>query len=306
MSGSQPGSLPGSLPSGASGPAQSDGAAAARAVLAARFVALHARAEPFIIANAWDPGSARLLAAAGFEALATSSAAFAGVLGRPDGAITRDETLAQSRALVQAVDLPVSADLESGFGPRPEDVADTIRMAALVGLVGGSIEDATGNAGQPIFDFDEAVARVRAAVRAREALADPFVLTARAENFLHGRRDLEDTIRRLKAFEDEGADVLFAPGLPDLASIEKVCRAVSRPVNVLIGIAGLAFSVGELAGVGVRRISLGSSLYKAAMGVVMSAAEDMLGREGRFDYVADAPPTAKLNAAFAAGTPPTV
>ena len=202
----------------------------------AAFQALHARAGCFVIPNPWDVGTARLLAGLGFEALATTSAGCAFALGRPDGAVTRDEALANARAIVEACDLPVSADLEGGYGDAPEEAAETIRMAAGTGLVGGSIEDATGRGDHPIYDFDLAVERVRAAVEAARGLPFPFTLTARAENFLCGRPDLADTIRRLQAFQDAGADVLYAPGLRSREDIASVVRALDRPVNVVMGL----------------------------------------------------------------------
>jgi 2-methylisocitrate lyase-like PEP mutase family enzyme len=189
---------------------------------AALFRAMHAAPRAFVIANPWDAGSARILAGLGFKALATSSGASAGVLGRRDGQVSRDEALAQARAIVEATDLPVSGDLEKGFGDAPEAAAETIRRAAEVGLVGGSIEDATGDSAKPLYDIDHATERVAAAAAAARALPFPFMLTARAENFLRGNPDLDDTIRRLQAFERAGADVLFAPGLPDLAAVRTV------------------------------------------------------------------------------------
>jgi 2-methylisocitrate lyase-like PEP mutase family enzyme len=251
---------------------------------AERFRALHAGPGAFVIANAWDAGSARLLAGLGFAALATSSGASAGTLGRRDGQVTRDEALAQARAMVEATDLPVSGDLEKGFGDTPAVVAETISLAAAAGLVGGSIEDATGDANSPLFDTDFAAERVAAAAQAARALPFAFTLTARAENFLHGRADLEDTIRRLQAFEQAGADVLFAPGLPDLAAVRAVCAAVSRPVNFMAGIRDRSFSVAELEAAGVRRISLATSLYRAAMSGLVEAAREVKER-GSFSYL---------------------
>jgi 2-methylisocitrate lyase-like PEP mutase family enzyme len=207
-----------------------------------RFRALHLAPGTFVIPNPWDAGSARILAGLGFQALATSSGASAGVLGRRDGGVTRDEALAQARAIVGATELPVAADLERGFGDTPEVVAETIGLAAAVGLVGGSIEDATGNPDKPLYDIALAIERVAAAAQAARALPFPFTLTARAENFLRGRADLDDTIRRLQAFEKVGADVLFAPALPDLASVRLVCSAVTKPVNFMAGIKGKSFS----------------------------------------------------------------
>src|SRR5574341_1565935 len=238
-----------------------------------RFKALHEGPGAFVIANAWDAGSARILAGLGFLALATSSGASAGVLGRRDGQVSRDEALAQARAIVMATDLPLSADLEKGFGDTPAVVAETIRLAAAIGLVGGSIEDATGNKNKPLYDFDFAVERVAAAAQAAQALPFPFTLTARTENFLRGNPDLEDTIRRLQAFERAGADVLFAPGLPELAAVRAVCAAVSKPVNFMAGIKGKSFTVAELEAAGVRRISLAGSLYRAAMSSLLEAAQ---------------------------------
>lgn len=251
---------------------------------AERFKALHASTGAFVIANAWDGGSARLLSGLGFAALATSSAAAAAVLGRRDGEISRDEALAHARAIVEASDLPVSADLENGFGADPEYVAETIRLAALTGLAGGSIEDSTGNPDQPIYPLETAVARVAAAVEAARALPHAFTLTARAENFIAGNPDLEDTIRRLQAFERAGADVLFAPGLPDLAAVRAVCAAVTRPVNFMVGIKGKSWSVAELEAAGVRRISLATSLYRAAMTGLHEAAREVR-EQGTFGYV---------------------
>jgi 2-methylisocitrate lyase-like PEP mutase family enzyme len=213
---------------------------------ATRFRALHQGPGAFVMPNPWDAGSARLLAGLGFQALATSSGAAAGILGRRDGMVTRHEALAQARAIVAATDLPVSADLEKGFGDAAAVVAETIRLAAEVGLVGGSIEDATGAKDKPLYEIGHAVERVAAAVQAARALPFPFTVTARAENFLRGNPNLDDTIKRLQAFEAAGADVLFAPGLPDLAAVRAVCAAVSKPVNFMVGIKDKSFTVAEL------------------------------------------------------------
>jgi 2-methylisocitrate lyase-like PEP mutase family enzyme len=239
------------------------------------FCALHQRAGAFVMPNPWDVGTARILAGLGFAALATTSAGLAFALGRRDaeGAVTRDEALAHAGTIVDATPLPVSADLENGFGAAPETVAETIRLAAEVGLVGGSIEDASGDPERPVYDLVHAVERVGAAAEAARSLR--FTLTARAENFLYGRPDLDDTIRRLQAFEAAGADVLYAPGLRDLATIRTVCQAVGKPVNVIMGLAGAAFSVDELAAAGVRRISLGSALSRAALGAFLRAAREV-------------------------------
>ncbi|MGH8668500.1 MAG: isocitrate lyase/PEP mutase family protein [Burkholderiales bacterium] len=259
---------------------------------AERFRALHQGPGAFILPNPWDAGSARLLAGLGFLALATSSGACAGTLGRRDGRVTREEALAHAQAIVRATDLPVSADLEKGFGDAPAAAAETIRLAAQAGLAGGSIEDSTGNRDKPLFDFHHAVERVAAAAEA--AARANFVLTARAENFLRGNPDLDDTIRRLQAFEKAGAEVLFAPGLPDLAAVRAVCAAVSKPVNFMAGIKGKSFSVAELGAAGVRRISLATSLYRAAMTGLLDAAREVK-EEGSFGYLEQTLATPDLN-----------
>jgi 2-methylisocitrate lyase-like PEP mutase family enzyme len=259
-----------------------------------RFRALHAAPGAFVIGNAWDAGSARILAGVGFVALATSSGAAAGMLGRRDGMITRDESLAHARAVVEATDLPVSADLEKGFGDAPEAAAETIRRAGAIGLVGGSIEDATGDRQKPLFDAGLATERVAAAVEAARGLSIPFTLTARAENFLRGNPDLADTIRRLQAFEAAGADVLMAPGLPDLAAVRTVCAALSKPFNFMAGIKGKSFSVPELAEAGVKRVSLATSLYRAAMTGLLNAAREVK-ETGKLGYVDTTMATPELN-----------
>ena len=260
-----------------------------------RFRALHQGPRAFVIANAWDAGSARVLAGLGFPALATSSGASAGVLGRRDGQVTRDEALVHARAIVEATDLPVSADLEKGFGDAPAAAAETIRLAGEVGLVGGSIEDATGDKDRPLFDIAHATERVAAAVEAARGLSFPFTLTARAENFIRGNPNLDDTIRRLQAFESAGADVLMAPGLPDLASVRSVCSALSKPFNFMVGIRGKSFTVAELEAAGVRRISLATSLYRAAMSGLLTAAREVQDK-GTFGYLDHALATPDLNA----------
>jgi 2-methylisocitrate lyase-like PEP mutase family enzyme len=262
---------------------------------AKKFRKLHEGPGAFLIPNPWDAGSARLLTALGFEALATTSAGLAFSLGRRDGEglVTREEALAHIREIVGASDLPVSADLENGFGDAPEEAAETIRLGAAAGLVGGSIEDATGDERKPIYDHGHAVERVTAAVEAARALPFPFTLTARAENFLHGRADLDDTLRRLQAFADAGADVVYAPGLPSLEALRTVCAAVApRPVNALVGAAGR--SVAELAQVGVRRISTGSALHRAAMGGFWTAAKEVK-EKGTFTFLEKALPFAELS-----------
>jgi 2-methylisocitrate lyase-like PEP mutase family enzyme len=257
------------------------------------FRALHERPGAFVIPNPWDVGTARILAGLGFEALATTSAGMAFALGRRDGAVSRDDALAHARTIVSATALPVSADLENGFGDAPETVAETIRLAARTGLVGGSIEDATGDPDRPIYDRSLAVERIAAAVEAARALPFPFTLTARAENFLHGRPDLDDTIGRLQAFEGAGADVLYAPGLRDLGMIRTVCAAVGRPVNVIMGLAGAPFSVDDLAAAGVRRISLGSALSRAALGTFLRAARE-IKEHGTFTFAEGAASFAEI------------
>jgi 2-methylisocitrate lyase-like PEP mutase family enzyme len=251
---------------------------------AVRFRALHDGRSVFVIPNPWDVGSARILAGLGFQALATSSGAAATAFGRRDRGLTRDEALAHSRLIVEATDLPVSADLENGFGDAPEIVAETIRLAARVGLVGCTIEDSTGNQDSPLYDDRLAIERIAAAAEAARALPFPFMLTARAHNLLYAAPNLDDTIRRLQAFEKAGADVLFAPGLPDLAAVRAVCAAVSKPVNFMVGIKGKSFSVPELAAAGVRRISLATSLYRAAMTGLLDAAAAVKDR-GEFGFL---------------------
>lgn len=266
---------------------------------ARRFRDLHAAPGPFVIGNAWDAGSARILAGLGYVALATSSGAQAGVLGRRDGMVNRDEALAHCRVIVDATDLPVSADLENGFGDAPEVAADTVRLAGGIGLVGCSIEDATGSRDRPLYHIGLATERVAAAVQAARAMAFPFLLTARTESFLRGNPDLDDVIRRLQAFEKAGADVLMAPGLPDLAAVRAVCAAVSRPVNFMAGIKGKSFTVAELAAAGVKRISLATSLYRAAMSGLVAAAREVK-EQGTLGYLDTTMGTPELNG-FMAG-----
>jgi len=250
----------------------------------ARFRALHSGPGAFVIANAWDAGSARLLLDLKlFPAIATSSAAAAMSQGLRDGQLGRDGSLANARQIVGACDpLPVSADLENGFGESPATVAETIRLAAATGLVGASIEDAVEGHG-PVYDRSLAVERIAAAVEAARSVGFPFTLTARAENFIRERHDLEDTIERLRAYERAGADVLFAPGLPTLDSVREVCAAVTKPVNFMAGIPGRSFPVADLAAAGVRRISLAASLYRAAIGGMVAAVTEVAA-QGTFTY----------------------
>jgi len=262
---------------------------------AATFRTLHEGPGAFVIPNPWDAGSARILTALGFQALATSSGASAGILGRRDGKVTREEALSQARGIVDATDLPVSADLEKCFADAPDAAAETIRLAAGVGLVGGSIEDATGDKDRPLFDIATATERVAAAVRVARSLSFPFTLTARTESFLRGNPNLDDVIKRLQAFEKAGADVLMAPGLPDLAAVRAVCAAVSKPVNFMAGIKGKSFTVAELQAAGVRRISLATSLYRMAMTGVVEAAREVKDK-GTFGYLDRSLATPDLNA----------
>lgn len=260
---------------------------------AERFRALH-EGPTFVIPNPWDGATARILAGLGFQALATSSGAQAGTLGRRDGRVSRDEALAHCRVIVAATDLPVSADLESGYGDDPRTVAETIALAAEAGLVGGSIEDSTGNRDQPLYAFDDAVARVAAAVEAARRLPFHFTLAARAHNFLGGDADLDHTIQRLQAYEKAGADVLFAPGLPTIEAVRAVCQSVSRPVNFMVGIPGRSFTVAELTEAGVRRISLATSLYRAALTGFMNAIREVID-QGTFTYVDASVPGQETN-----------
>ena len=259
------------------------------------FRALHERPGIFLIPNPWNAGTAKILTALGFEALATTSAGYAFNAGCIDSntAITREGVLANAKEIVEATDLPVSADLQDGFGRSPEACAETIRRAAEVGLAGGSIEDATGDESDPIYDFKLAVERVAAAAKAAHEIH--FVLTARAENYLHGRPDLRDTIRRLQAFAEAGADVLYAPGLPSLEIIKEVCACVSKPVNVLMGLKGATYSVEEIAEAGAKRISVGGALARAAMGAFVRAARE-IKEKGTFGFAAEAISHADLTA----------
>lgn len=258
-----------------------------------RFKALHERDGAFVIPNPWDPGSARLLAALGFEALATTSSGFANSIGRPDGEVSLQEKIAHCRALCAATDLPVSADLEKCFADSPEGAAETIRMAAEAGVVGGSIEDFSGDTRKPIYDFDLAVERVQAAVEAARSLDFPFTLTARAENLLRGRNDLDDTIRRLQAFEEVGADVLYAPALTTLEQVKTVTGAVSKPVNVLAPPLKNV-TVAQLSEAGVKRISIGGALARAVIASLLRAGTEMRD-QGTFSWTTDATPGAEIN-----------
>jgi 2-methylisocitrate lyase-like PEP mutase family enzyme len=251
------------------------------------FHALHQAPGAFIIPNPWDRGTARILAHLGFKALATTSMGYAFSIGQRDNSLTREQTLANAADIVAATDLPVNADLENGFGDRPEDAAETIRLSAETGIAGGSIEDASGRADAPIYDIGLAAERIAAAVAAARSLPYRFTLTARAENYLWGRPDLNDTIRRLQAFQEAGADVLYAPGLKRREDIAAIVSSLDRPVNVVMGLQGVQLSVAELSKIGVKRISVGSSLNRAALGEFVRAAREMHD-QGTFTYAAQA------------------
>jgi 2-methylisocitrate lyase-like PEP mutase family enzyme len=261
------------------------------------FQALHRRAGAFIIPNPWDIGTARLLAGLGFEALATTSAGYAFSLGRRDNTIARDEMMSHVATIVSATDLPVSADLENGFGDDVDTVAETIRLAAAAGVAGGSIEDATGRAGDPIYAHGHAVERVRAAAEAARALPFPFTLTARAENYLNGRPDLADTIKRLQAYQEAGADVLYAPGLTSAEEIAAVVSSVDRPVNVVMGLQGVRLDLASLAALGVKRVSVGSALSRCALGAFLRAAREM-HEHGSFEFADAAVSFKEISALF--------
>jgi 2-methylisocitrate lyase-like PEP mutase family enzyme len=261
------------------------------------FRALHERVGAFIMPNPWDPGTAKLLGSVGFEALATTSLGLANMLGRIDSVVTRAEVIANCREIVAATDLPVNADLENCFAHSPEAAAETIRLAAEAGAVGGSIEDYTGNPADPIYEFEFAVARVRAAVETAKSLPIPFVLTARAENLLHGRNDLGDTIRRLQAYEAAGADVLYAPGLTNLAEVRQVVEAIKRPFNAVIGWLDPKITAEQLATAGVKRISIGAALSRLALAHVLRAARAMK-EQGSFAWRSDMLTLAELRQSF--------
>jgi len=263
-----------------------------------RFWNLHLQPDPFLIPNPWDIGTARMLADKGFAALATTSSGLVFSMGRQEGSLRRDEMLDHCQEIAGAVGIAVNADLEDGYADDLDGVRETYRLAAATGLAGGSIEDARFAAAAPLYDFGQSVARVEAAVDAVKALPAKFVLTARAENFLYGNPDLPDTIRRLQAYQEAGADVLFAPGLTSLDDIAEVVRSVDCPVNVNVGLKDTQFSVAELASAGVKRISIGSALFRHAFGAAVAAADEMLAT-GRFDFAEQAMPFAAINALFA-------
>jgi 2-methylisocitrate lyase-like PEP mutase family enzyme len=261
------------------------------------FRALHERDHAFIIPNPWDIGTARILEVLGFEALATTSAGYAFSVGKQDNSISQEQMMMHVRDIASASELPVSADLENGFADSPEMVAETIQLAATTGLVGGSIEDSTRQKDQPVYAFELAVERVRAAVEAARELPFTFTLTARAENYLVGRPDIKDTIKRLQAYQEAGADVLYAPGLKSREDIQAVVRSVDRPVNVVMGLQGAQLSLSELSIIGVKRISVGSALSRAALGAFLRAAREMKS-QGTFAFAEDAVSYAEISAMF--------
>lgn len=262
------------------------------------FRELHHRGAAFVIPNPWDIGSARILAHFGFEALATTSMGYAFSVGQRDNTVDRDRIIQHVAEIAAATDLPVSADLENGFGDSPEMAAETIRMAAEAGAVGGSIEDATEREDNPIYDLEHAAERIRAAAEAVRALPFTFTLTGRAENYLHSRPDLKDTIKRLQAYQEAGADVLYAPGLLTKEDIAAVVSSVDRPVNALMGLQGVRLSLAELSEIRVKRVSVGSSLCRAALGAFIRGAREMRER-GTFDFTKDAATSREVSAMFA-------
>ena len=261
------------------------------------FRALHARGHAFIIPNPWDVGTASLLKQLGFEALATTSAGYAFSAGKRDNTIGRDEMLAHVAEIASATDLPVSADLENGFGDSPTTVAETVRLAAAAGLAGCSIEDMSRQPGHAIYDIDHAIERLRAAAEVARSLPFPFTLTARAENYLVGKPDLRDTITRLQAYQSAGADVLYAPGLTSKDDIASVVRSLDRPVNVVMGLQGVQLSLAELSALGVKRVSVGSALSRVAFGAFLRAAKEMK-EHGTFTFAADAVSFRDISAMF--------
>jgi 2-methylisocitrate lyase-like PEP mutase family enzyme len=263
------------------------------------FRSLHERESAFLIPNPWDAGTARLLARLGFEALATTSAGYAFSIGRRDNTAGRDRMMAHVAQIAAATDLPVSGDLENGFGDTPEIVAETITLASDAGLVGCSIEDASGRPDQPIYELPLAADRIRSAAEAAHSLAIPFTLTARAENYLHERPDLEDTIRRLQAYQEAGADVLYAPGLTRIEEIKAVVSSIDRPANVLMGMPGSTITLSDLSAIGVKRVSVGSALARAALGAFLRAAQEMKS-SGTFAFAAEAVSYRDIQAMFPA------
>jgi len=261
------------------------------------FRALHARKGAFIIPNPWDIGTARLLSHVGFDALATTSMGYAFSAGQRDTTIGRDRMIEHVAAIAAATNLPVTADLENGYGDRPEVAAETIRLAAAAGVVGGSIEDATSRPGDPIYEREFAAERVRAAAEAAHSLPFAFLLTGRAENYLHGRPDLKDTIARLQAYQEAGADVLYAPGLQTKEEIAAVVSSVDKPINVLMGLQGVQLALDELSTIGVKRVSVGSALMRTALGAFLRAAREMR-EQGTFGFAKDAVNPREISSLF--------
>ena len=264
------------------------------------FLSMHHEEGAFIIPNPWDIGTARLLAQLGYKALATTSAGYAFSIGQRDNTIDRETMMRHVSDIVGASNLPVSADLENGFGDSPEAVAETIQLSSKVGLVGASIEDATNQKDSPIYEFECAVDRIRAAVEAKRSFSHPFVLTGRSENYLVGRPDLKDTIKRLQAYQEAGADVLYAPGVTNKDDIAAIVSSVDLPVNVVMGLQGVKLSLAELSDIGVKRISVGSALSRTALGAFLRAAKEML-EDGTFNFADDAVSYAEISAMFVAG-----
>ncbi len=264
------------------------------------FLSMHHEDGAFIIPNPWDIGTARLLAQLGYKALATTSAGYSFSIGQRDNTVDREAMIHHVRSIVEATNLPVSADLENGFGDLPDIVAETIKLSSKVGLVGASIEDATNQKDRPIYGFELAVDRIRAAAEAKRSFEHSFVLTGRAENYLVGRPDLKDTIRRLQAYQEAGADVLYAPGVTSKDDISAIVRSVDRPVNVVMGLQGVKLDLAELSKIGVKRISVGSALSRVALGAFLRAANEML-EKGTFNFSADAVSYAEISAMFASG-----
>lgn len=250
----------------------------------AAFRALHARPGAFVVPNPWDAGTAKMLERLGFEALATTSSGYAFSTGKLDGQVGREKMLAHARVIVEATNLPVTADLENGYAPDAKGVAETYRLAGEAGLVGASIEDSTRRKDAPLFEIAEAAERVRAAVAAVRALPYPFTLTARAENYLVGKNDLKDTIKRLQAYQEAGADVLFAPGIVKREEIAEVVKSVNRPVNMIMFAPGVRFTLDELAALGIKRVSIGSALARAALGAFLRGAREIKS-QGTFTFV---------------------
>lgn len=274
--------------------------AASQADKAAAFEALHKAPGVFVIPNPWDPGSARLLAGLGFKALTTTSAGYARSIGFPDYNAGRENVMAHIRAMAPMIDIPLAADLEDGFGPRPEDCAETIRQGAEAGLVGGAIEDFTGDRTNPIYGIAEAADRIRAAAEAARMLPFKFMLCARAENYLNGRPDLADTIARLQAYQEAGADVLFAPGLNTSEEVREVCRSIDRPFNIVRGPRKEQLPVEQVGALGVKRISTGGMMHAVAMSAMIGAAKEMLG-PGTFEFTKAMPHAGEIDALLGKG-----